>query len=193
MKNQKVRTAYHEAGHVVTLYLLTGKIDPIKSVDIITEGSRLGACKSKEDAYLIEDASVFETFGVHEYNNWIEYVEYDTVKGFREILDEVCYCLGGGVSEMLYCGLKRLPRKGMSGDFDSIYILADKMLPIAYDKTGVVYYPALNSMIDTCLHFLKSLLSNDEASTKIKVIAEALLEHKALDSNTVLKLLKKTE
>ena len=86
---------------------------------------------------------------------------------------------------MLYCGLKRLPRGGMASDFDSIYDLLDKTLPVNFSKTGIAYYPALNSLIETCLHFLKSLLADYEAKIIINAIAEALLEHETLDGDTL--------
>ena len=35
VSNKKVRAAYHEAGHLVTWYLLTGNIDRIESADIL--------------------------------------------------------------------------------------------------------------------------------------------------------------
>ena len=174
VSNKKVRAAYHEAGHVVTRYLLTGNIDQIESVDIIKEDGRHGICKSNKDAYeLAAGHSIFED------------ILYCTVDGFKVIFNEVCFSLGGGVSEMLYCGLKRLPRRGMSGDFDSVYAVLDKTLPVSFGKTGIAYYPALNSLIETCLHFLKSLLANCEAKIIINAIAEALLEHETIDGDAL--------
>ena len=93
---------------------------------------------------------------------------------------------------MLYCRLKRLPRTSMSGDINKIYVFYGEYgsIPAYLSKTGIAYYPGLDSLIETCRYFLESFLSTFEAKTKIEIIAEALLEHETLDKCAVCELLK---
>ena len=190
LQKRELQTAYHEAGHIVTLYLLTGNIDRIDFVDIIAKKGRLGVCKDKKNSHIRENKEIFDKFGENEYFDIYDNIEYDTPEGFKTFFIEVCYALGGGISAMQYCGLKRLPRNSMGGDFDFINRFAEKVLPYKIDKSGIAYYPGLNSIIEAGTQFLKSLLSSYKARKKIKVIAEALLKYKKISKSKAYKLLR---
>ena len=190
MKNKKrIRAAYHEAGHVVAHYLLEGNLDKADSVDIVETEGRGGQTKARENAYRVEDAEIYEKFGAHEYYHTIaDLAGYETAGGIRLIINYVCGCLSGGVSEMLFCGLKRLPKKGMGQDFEDINQLAyHDVMPSETDRNGVICYPSLNSLIETCVYILKSLLTAH--SYMVKEVAEALLEKETLDRKALCEIL----
>ena len=193
IKKKKVRTAYHEAGHVVTRYLLTGNIKEIERAHIIKTDDYSGACEYYKGAFLREDEEIFKNFGEHKYYDIRSEMNFDTFEGFKFVFNEICCLLAGGISEMLYCELKRLPRSGMYGDRNDIYSFADNIpnvFPICYNKSESYSYNGLNAFIETCTYFLKSFLSTKEAKVQIKNIAEALLKHGKLENSELLELLK---
>ena len=189
MKNKKTRAAYHEAGHVVAGYLLEGNINKIESADIVRCEGRHGICISESGRYDRETEGVFEMFGEHENYNELEMSNFGTVDGFRAIFNFVCETLAGGVSEMLFCGLKKLPRGSMGSDFDTIMEIGIKIMPVSFNKSRLACYPELDSLIVTSVHFLKSLLTEHEYL--IKNVAEALLERESLSRDAICELLSK--
>jgi len=179
MKKERIRAAHHEAGHCVVGYLLTKKIP--NEVNIIKTKERLGMNKS-------DNSRSFKKMldGIDNY----EFTGFETEYQFVAAFKTICCMLGGGVAEMMYCGLKRLPKNGMAGDYESVFEIGHRIFPVRFTKTGTAYYPALESLIETCIHFLKGFVQGIDVGNKITVIANALLEKEKLKRRELKDLLK---
>ena len=177
--DKATQTAYHEAGHVVAKYFLTKSVH--KTATIIPNDEFDGCCVGGD----YKDKRFIEVI-TSSYEN-----EYASPKGFIALLNYVCVCLSGGVAQKIYCGLDSLPEIDMGGDYDNINELRfHDVFPHQIDKDGYITYPALDSLIETCLHFLESLLTTIEAEIAIQAIAKALLEHGTLNRPQLKELLK---
>ncbi len=174
--NNRERAAYHEAGHAVALYLLTGNIDRIEEVNIGDAGyDYIGACQhSGEHRREIQEL----------YENG-ESPKYETPEGFKCMINEICYAMAGGVSEKLFCGLKQLPYKAMKGDIESVYSDAFVIrynIPFLIDSNNAVVpnKRIIDDLIKVCVRFLEYFLISADAGPKIEAIADALNKYEQI-------------
>lgn len=105
------RTAYHEVGHSLAMYLCYGNIDRISSISVEWDGS--GICSHEAPM---------------DFHDYMDYLQKGGI--FGNLFNEVCYLVGGGLSEAMFCnkaaeailsGKKyKFPIKGMEGDLKHI-------------------------------------------------------------------------
>jgi hypothetical protein len=110
-KRRLRRAAYHEVGHALAMYLCYGNIDRIGKIYVDWKGG--GMC---------EHESPFD------YNDYMDFLHEGGL--FGNLFNEVCYSVGGGLCEAMYCNkatssiLKgfgyKFPIKGMEGDIKKI-------------------------------------------------------------------------
>jgi len=116
-KDEKILTAYHEAGHAVTGWLLP-YASPVLKVSIIPRGQALGLTWNLPDERVIEDRN--------------------------QMMDELCVLMGGRVAEEIIRGV---PCSGALNDLErltrlayamvSYYGMSDKVGNLSfYDSTG---------------------------------------------------------
>lgn len=109
------RAAYHEVGHALAMYLCYGNIDRISSISVEWNGS--GICNHEKPMDL---------------NDYMDYLHEGGIMG--NLFNEVCYNVGGGLCEAMFCNnaanailsgsAYKFPIKGMEGDLEHIkYIL----------------------------------------------------------------------
>lgn len=97
-KEHKKKTAYHEAGHAITAYLLPNA-DPVHKVTIISRGMALGV-------------------------TWMMPEEDEYSKSKSKFLDEICVALGGYAVETIIYGENAT---GVSNDLKQATMLARAM------------------------------------------------------------------
>lgn len=152
--NNPKRVAYHEAGYVVALFLITGGID-----DPLTKRE-----KQKTPA---QDKQPFTTLG-----------EY------QQILNAVCYWIAGGVAEKVHCQLKGLPQITMEGDIDTLlaYAKYDWKFPFKQKKTGYPGCPILENMVKTAADLIESLFRSSELFT-VKNVTNFIIKNDLVGSS----------
>lgn len=107
---EKLQTAYHEAGHAVTTYLLVPKKDVFK-VTITPRGHTGGA-------------------------TWVPQREEILIENQNQLLDEIKISLGSYAAEKLKLGFTTA---GVSGDFNTAFSTAHNMVwRFGMGKTGLI-------------------------------------------------------
>lgn len=110
-KRRFKRAAYHEVGHALAMYLCYGNIKRIKYIEINYDGSGLCEHESKMNDY-----------------DYINFIKSSNTNG--NVFKEICYCVGGGLCEAMYCNKRteailcstryKFPIKGMEKDLQDI-------------------------------------------------------------------------
>jgi len=144
--NNPKRPAYHEAGHLVALYMLTGSLSKIPKK----------SKPKKIEAY----PQVFSTLEEH-----------------RQIFNEVCYAVAGGVAERVHCGLRGLPSNTMVDDIDILLIQAkhEWLFPFKKKKNGYPGCPILDNMLKVAEDVITSLFRTYDTIFKLRAVAEYLI------------------
>lgn len=114
LKRLARRITFHEIGHAVAMYICYGNIERIEEI----------AC---DMFYPVTTKSSMKTSG--------EYISkmYNANDGFQFVFNEVCFLIGGGLCESLFCSKtadkisenKRyvFPIKSMDHDMDAVKVL----------------------------------------------------------------------
>ncbi len=110
-KRRAKRAAYHEIGHALAMYLCYGNIKRIDTITANWDGS--GLCNHENPM---------------EFQEYMDFIRKDGITG--NIFKEVCYAIGGGLCEAMFCnksakailggGKYKFPIKGMEGDLNHI-------------------------------------------------------------------------
>ncbi len=118
--DDKMKTAYHEAGHAIVTRLLGGQ-DPVHQISIIPSGRALGYTLSLPEK---EKTSVFK----------------------QGLLDEICILLGGRAAEKIMCDDIS---GGASNDMERATNIARQMITKLgmSDKLGPIVYSAENNEV----------------------------------------------
>ena len=187
-KREKKLTAYHEAGHAL-LSLLVPEVDSLAKVSIIPRGVAGGY-----------------TFMPPKEDRWY--------KSKTELLGSITVALGGRVSEEINLGdittgdkgdleeVTRMARKmvcdyGMSERLGSrtlgssqspLFLGRDIVKDRDYsEETAKIIDEEIKLIVDKCYSRARKLVEDNK--TKIKLIAEALLEKEVLDAEQVKRLI----
>lgn len=176
------KVAYHEAGHIVALYLLTGNIERIESVEVtLNDKSQLGCCNHTEE------------FLKKGYTNlFVEAMQYSTVGKFGLVFCEACYLLVGGVGQKTGLKLKRLPIRYMHGDFQALYddnFIKDNYVQYFFGNTNESKFTAIDKLINAGIDYLNKLFENPENWKLVKNIAAELMKHDIIPQWKIYKLL----
>lgn len=176
MENQKqlIRTATHEAGHIVARYLLYGNIDNIDYVELTIDNP-----EGRGNCYISKD-----------YKN-ISYLEnaYSSLDKFNEIFKYVCYTIAGIVAEKIHNGKKQLRLKKMVGD---IYNLKREERLVRFGittldiKSNKYDTTQMDNLIKVAVDFTIKLLSSYKAKQLFSEIRNELLsdENIVADANS---------
>ncbi len=118
--DDKMKTAYHEAGHAIVTKMLGGQ-DPVHQISIIPSGRALGYTLSLPEK---EKTSVFK----------------------QGLLDEICILLGGRAAEKIMCDDIS---GGASNDMERATNIARQMITKLgmSDKLGPIVYSAENNEV----------------------------------------------
>ena len=105
------RNAFHEIGHAVAMYVCYGNIERIEEIDV---------------SYFNPNTEHSNPMSDFEYRDRVQ----DLDNGFEFLLNELCYSIGGGLCEAIFCnkiaykiidGDKyKFPIKGMEGDIEQV-------------------------------------------------------------------------
>lgn len=175
----RLTTAYHEAGHALMMLMLPNTTDPLHKVTIVPRGATLGV------AYSLPERDKYS-------------------KSRDEILAKVMVCLGGRVGEELGTGKQYT---GVSSDLQNASQLIRNMVcrygmsallgPIEYDPTHTNFsYSAhtarqideeVHRIMHECLEKTKAVLT--EERTRLEKLAQALFERETLSAGEVYELL----
>lgn len=151
-KNPK-RPAFHESGHLVALYMLTGSLTVIKPNNGHSQGW---------------DPSPVETH--------------------KDIFNEVCYFVAGGVAEMVYCHLKGLPlNTTMVEDLDEILTRARHhwKLPFKQRKNSYLRCPDVDGMIKAAAQVVTSQFQSYETILRVWSVTDYLIENNLVKTNVI--------
>ena len=168
-KNRKQqRTAYHEIGHAMAMYICCGDIEDIEYIEI---------AENKEDF----------TLGRNVYLNTIySYANtprFGTRAGFDYYFNKVCILLGGMVSARIMTGEKTYRNRPLQ-DATSDEIAIDKIFQRVSDDPNLTLITCSLELVrtvdvmhlkKTCLMFLESAFS--KRITEIQALSDFLLEH----------------
>lgn len=191
-ENEKLTTAYHEAGHAI-VSLVVKHADPIDKVTIIPRGLSLGSTM-----FLPK-------------KNRLSYWK-------RELIDQLAVLMGGRVAEEIFVGDIS---SGAKQDIDQAthlvrsmiceWGMSDKLGAIAYDERsdngqylGMMSYherkysentaqaidEEVRKFLDAALETARSIII--EKKTPVKLVAEMLIEHETLDAEDLNKILNGT-
>lgn len=157
--NNPKRPAYHEAGHLVALFLLTGGLSGIRNEQ------RKGTPKKTEG-----QGSVFNTLEEH-----------------RQIFSEVCYGVAGGVAEHVHCHLRGLPSNTMADDIDLLltYSKQDWLFPFKQKKNGYLGCPLLDNMLKSAEDVITSLFRSYDTILQVRAVADFLILKNLITQNVL--------
>lgn len=185
-ENEKINTAYHEAGHAI-IGCLVPEHDPVHKVSIIPRGRALGVTQ-----YLPEEDR-------HSYSK----------RGLESML---CSLFGGRIAEEMTLGFEGVTT-GASNDIERATQMARNMVtkwglsealgPLHYgeDESGMpgmgnVHYSSetskkidieVRAIIDNCYNRAKTLL--EENRDVLEAMKDALMEYETIDSEQVADLM----
>ncbi|MBE6571701.1 MAG: ATP-dependent zinc metalloprotease FtsH [Ruminococcaceae bacterium] len=183
-REERLKTAYHEAGHAVLAHLLP-HVDPVRQISIIPAGRALG--------YTLT-VPVEDRFSVYK----------------KELLERITMGLGGRVAEKIFFDDIS---GGASGDIQHATQIArnmitqlgmsDKLGPIAYtsersndevflgrdfnnsknysEQTAALIDSEIKSIIDECFALAEKLIRENE--DKMHVTAEFLMKYETMDED----------
>jgi cell division protease FtsH len=182
-EQDKINTAYHEAGHAIVGRLMPDH-DPVYKVTIIPRGRALGVTMflPEEDKYSLSK---------------------------RGILSQICSLFGGRIAEEMTIGLEGVTT-GASNDIQRATELArsmvtkwglsDKLGPLTYeeeegevflgkssshsktfsDETAQAIDTEIRHIIDDCYTRAKEILENNR--DKLELMKDALMEYETIDT-----------
>ena len=151
--NNPNKGVYHEAGHLLATYRLTGELIDVHKTE-------LPKARFKSiDGY----SSKKPSFG--------------SLEGYNQIFKEVCVAVAGGVAEKALCGYAFTPKELMNEDIDRLYDYArdEWSLSIVQKKNGDQVCSWLDNMIKTACDFMTIQLSQNDGRVKMKEVSEYLL------------------
>ncbi len=177
--DDRMKTAYHEAGHALMILMLPETTDPLHKVTIVPRGSALGV------AYSLPERDKYS-------------------KSRDEILAKAMVCLGGRVGEELGTGQQYT---GVSSDLQTASRLIRDMVcrygmshllgPIAYDTshsdfsysshTARQIDEEVHRIMHECLEKTKATLTHERE--RLDRLAKALFERETLSAGEVYELL----
>ncbi len=186
VKEERTKTAYHEAGHAVVAELLPNT-DPVHKVTIMPRGWALGV-------------------------TW-QLPESDRFSNYKnKMLNEIAILFGGRIAEEVFCDTMST---GASNDFERATKMARAMVTRygMSDKLGVMVYEdeqhqgyfggsanrtvseatqqavdqEIRLILDTQYKVARDLLESNKATVELMV--EALLEHETIDRDQVLDIM----
>jgi ATP-dependent metalloprotease FtsH len=174
----KMATAYHEAGHALVTLLLPDHADPLYKVTIVPRGQALGVTHSFPDR---------EKYG----------------KSKEEMLANIMVCMGGRIAEEI---TMNIVGTGPANDFEQATKVAHEMIrfygmssqlgPVIYspkstygysEKTAELIDNEVRNILDTCYQKAKELLMQHK--DKLEKLTKALLEKETLMAQEVYELL----
>jgi len=164
---EKLQTAYHEAGHAITTYLLVPKKDVFK-VTITPRGHTGGA-------------------------TWVPQREEILIENQNQLLDEIKISLGSYAAEKLKLGFTTA---GVSGDFNTAFSTAHNMVwRFGMGKTGLIgdFHAIDNKYISEATKSRLDIDAQEIMQACLKEVEELLKKEDALLERLAKELIAKEE